>query len=301
MLYIGIDLGTSAVKLLLMDQEGRVKNVVSKEYPLEFPRPGWSQQNPQDWQRAVLDGIPELLCGFDARQVAGIGSGGQMHGLVALDEHGQVIRPAILWNDGRTAREVDYLNEVVGREQLSAWTANIAFAGFTAPKLLWMRKHEPENFSRIRKIMLPKDYITYVLTGVHCTDYSDASGTLLLDVEHRRWSRQMLDLCGLTEQQMPRLFESYEPVGTLKPETAALLGLSPDVTVCAGAGDNAAAAIGTGTIGDGACNLSLGTSGTIFISSRKFGVDPHNALHAFVHADGHYHLMGCMLSAASCN
>ena len=301
MLYIGIDLGTSAVKLLLMDQEGRVKNVVSKEYPLEFPRPGWSQQNPQDWQRAVLDGIPELLCGFDARQVAGIGSGGQMHGLVALDEHGQVIRPAILWNDGRTAREVDYLNEVVGRDKLSAWTANIAFAGFTAPKLLWMRKHEPENFSRIRKIMLPKDYITYVLTGVHCTDYSDASGTLLLDVEHRRWSRQMLDLCGLTEEQMPRLFESYEPVGTLKLETAALLGLSPDVTVCAGAGDNAAAAIGTGTIGDGACNLSLGTSGTIFISSRKFGVDPHNALHAFVHADGHYHLMGCMLSAASCN
>ena len=301
MLYIGIDLGTSAVKLLLMDQEGRVKNVVSKEYPLEFPRPGWSQQNPQDWQRAVLDGIPELLCGFDARQVAGIGSGGQMHGLVALDEHGQVIRPAILWNDGRTAREVDYLNEVVGRDKLSAWTANIAFAGFTAPKLLWMRKHEPENFSRIRKIMLPKDYITYVLTGVHCTDYSDASGTLLLDVEHRRWSRQMLDLCGLTEEQMPRLFESYEPVGTLKPETAALLGLSPDVTVCAGAGDNAAAAIGTGTIGDGACNLSLGTSGTIFISSRKFGVDPHNALHAFAHADGHYHLMGCMLSAASCN
>ena len=301
MLYIGIDLGTSAVKLLLMDQEGTVQNVVSKEYPLEFPHPGWSQQNPEDWRRAVLEGVPELLKGFDAGQVAGIGAGGQMHGLVVLDEHDRVIRPAILWNDGRTAREVDYLNGTVGKEKLSAWTANIAFAGFTAPKLLWMREHEPENFARIRKIMLPKDYINFLLTGVHCTDYSDASGMLLLDVEHRRWSREMLDLCGITEGQMPRLFESYETVGTLRPEVAARLGLSSDVRVCAGAGDNAAAAIGTGTVGEGACNISLGTSGTIFISSEKFGVDPHNALHAFAHADGHYHLMGCMLSAASCN
>ena len=301
MLYIGIDLGTSAVKLLLMDGEGEIQNVVSKEYPIEFPQPGWSQQNPEDWRDAVLEGIPELLRGFDAAQVAGIGAGGQMHGLVVLDEHDQVIRPAILWNDGRTAREVDYLNGTVGKEKLSAWTANIAFAGFTAPKLLWMREHEPENFARIRKIMLPKDYINFLLTGVHCTDYSDASGMLLLDVEHRRWSREMLDLCGITEGQMPRLFESYETVGTLRPEVAARLGLSSDVKVCAGAGDNAAAAIGTGTVGEGACNISLGTSGTIFISSEKFGVDPHNALHAFAHADGHYHLMGCMLSAASCN
>ena len=267
MLYIGIDLGTSAVKLLLMDQEGTVQNVVSKEYPLEFPHPGWSQQNPEDWRRAVLEGVPELLKGFDAGQVAGIGAGGQMHGLVVLDEHDRVIRPAILWNDGRTAREVDYLNQTVGKDKLSAWTANIAFAGFTAPKVLWMREHEPENFARIKKVMLPKDYINYILTGVHCTDYSDASGMLLLDVEHKRWSKEMLDLCGLTEDQMPKLFESYEAVGTLKPDVAAQLGLSPEVKVCAGAGDNAAAAVGTGTVGDGACNISLGTSGTIFISS----------------------------------
>ena len=271
MLYIGIDLGTSAVKLLLMDQEGTVKNVVSKEYPLEFPRPGWSQQAPEDWKNAVLTGIPELLKGFDPKEVRGIGAGGQMHGLVVLDEHDQVIRPAI------------------------------AFAGFTAPKVLWLKKHEPEHFARIRRVMLPKDYINYILTGVHCTDYSDASGMLLLDVEHKRWSQEMLDLCGLTQEQMPQLFESYEVVGTLKPDIAAQLGLSPDVVVCAGAGDNAAAAIGTGTVGDGACNISLGTSGTIFISSGRFGVDPNNALHAFAHADGHYHLMGCMLSAASCN
>ena len=301
MLYIGIDLGTSAVKLLLMDGGGDIKNIISKDYPLEFPYPGWSQQAPEDWRRAVLEGIPELLKGFDASQVAGIGAGGQMHGLVVLDKDDNVIRPAILWNDGRTAKEVDDLNETIGREKLSRYTANIAFAGFTAPKLLWMRKNEPENFARIAKIMLPKDYINYVLTGVHCTDYSDASGMLLLDVEHKCWSKEMLDICGVTEVQMPKLFESYEAVGTLKPEIAQQLGLSEDVKICAGAGDNAAAAVGTGTVGEGACNISLGTSGTIFISSKRFGVDPNNALHAFAHADGYYHLMGCMLSAASCN
>lgn len=185
-LYIGIDLGTSAVKLLLMDEAGQVKNVVSREYPLEFPQPGWSQQNPEDWRKAVLEGIPDLLTGFDSKAVAGIGCGGQMHGLVVLDRDDQVIRPAILWNDGRTARQVDYLNNVIGKERLSAWTANIAFAGFTAPKILWMRENEPENFARIAKIMLPKDYVNYILTGVHACDYSDASGTLLLDVKNKR-------------------------------------------------------------------------------------------------------------------
>ena len=301
MLYIGIDLGTSAVKLLLLDESGAVLNTVSKEYPLSFPHPGWSEQKPEDWRHAVMEGVPELVAGFDAGQVAGIGAGGQMHGLVALDKDDNVIRPCILWNDGRTSAEVEYLNGTVGKDKLSAWTANIAFAGFTAPKLLWMRKNEPENFARIAKIMLPKDYINYVLTGVHCCDYSDASGMLLLDVEHKCWSKEMLELCGVTESQMPRLFESYECVGTLKPEIAAQLGLSENVKVCAGAGDNAAAAVGTGTVGEGACNISLGTSGTIFISSDSFGVDPNNALHAFAHADGNYHLMGCMLSAASCN
>ena len=301
MLYIGVDLGTSAVKLLLMDEKGEIKNVISREYPLFFPHPGWSEQNPEDWKKAVLEGIPELLKGQDASQVAGIGAGGQMHGLVVLDENDDVIRPAILWNDGRTQKQVDYLNEDIGRDVLSERTANIAFAGFTAPKILWMRENEPELFARIRKIMLPKDYINYILTGVHCTDYSDASGMLLLDVKNRCWSREMLDLCGITEDQMPKIFESYECVGTLKPEIAACLGLPASVRVAAGAGDNAAAAVGTGTVGEGGCNISLGTSGTVFISSEHFGVDPHNALHSFDHADGGYHLMGCMLSAASCN
>lgn len=301
MLYIGIDLGTSAVKLLLMDGEGAIHKIVSREYPISFPHPGWSEQNPEDWLRETLDGIRELTQNCDKSQIAGIGAGGQMHGLVVLDENDQVIRPAILWNDGRTAKEVEYLNETVGRDKLSQYTANIAFAGFTAPKLLWMQENEPELFGRIVKIMLPKDYINYVLTGVHCTDCSDASGMLLLDVEHKCWSKEMLALCGVTESQMPKLFESYEPVGVLKAEIARQLELPETVKVCAGAGDNAAAAIGTGTVGNGRCNISLGTSGTIFISSDQFGVDPNNALHAFAHADGGYHLMGCMLSAASCN
>lgn len=301
MYYIGIDLGTSAVKLLLVDENGGIRNEVTREYPLEFPKSGWSQQAPEDWKKAVLEGIPALLSGFDASQVAGIGCGGQMHGLVVLDDLDQVIRPAILWNDGRTAVEVDYLNNEVGKEKLSALTANIAFAGFTAPKLLWMRKNEPENFAKIAKIMLPKDYINYVLTGVHCCDYSDASGMLLLDVEHKRWSAEMLDICGVKPEQMPKLFESYEVVGTVRPELARSLGLSDHVQVVAGAGDNAAAAVGTGVVGEGGCNISLGTSGTLFISSKRFGVDPNNALHAFAHADGGWHLMGCMLSAASCN
>ena len=301
MYYIGIDLGTSAVKLLLVDENGGICNEVTREYPLEFPQPGWSQQAPEDWKKAVLEGIPALLSGFDAGQVAGIGCGGQMHGLVVLDDRDRVIRPAILWNDGRTAAEVDYLNNEVGKEKLSSLTANIAFAGFTAPKLLWMRKNEPEHFAKIAKIMLPKDYINYVLTGVHCCDYSDASGMLLLDVEHKAWSAEMLDICGVKPEQMPRLFESYEVVGTVRPELARALGLSDHVQVVAGAGDNAAAAVGTGVVGEGGCNISLGTSGTLFISSERFGVDPNNALHAFAHADGGWHLMGCMLSAASCN
>ena len=284
-----------------MDAKGAILNTVSREYPLEFPQHGSSQQAPEDWKKAVLEGLQALTADFDKRQIAGIGAGGQMHGLVILDRDDNVIRPAILWNDGRTAEQVDYLNNVIGKEKLSACTANIAFAGFTAPKLLWLRQHEPENFAKIHKIMLPKDYVNYILTGVHCTDFSDASGMLLLDVEHKCWSSEMLDICGVTESQMPKLFESYQVVGTLKPEIAKLLGFPETVKVCAGAGDNAAAAVGTGVVGEGGCNISLGTSGTIFISSTRFGVDPHNGLHAFAHADGGYHLMGCMLSAASCN
>lgn len=301
MLYAGVDLGTSAVKLLLMDGEGKIRKIVSREYPLYFPHPGWSEQKPEDWYAMTIDGLKELLADSDKSELAGISFGGQMHGLVILDDQDQVIRPAILWNDGRTTKETAYLNEVIGKETLSKYTANIAFTGFTAPKILWVKENEPENFARIAKIMLPKDYLAYRLSGVHCTDVSDASGMLLFDVKNRCWSKEMLDICGVKEEMMAKIYESYEAVGTLLPEVAAELGVSTDVKVVAGAGDNAAAAVGTGTVGDGRCNISLGTSGTIFISSEKFGVDKFNALHAFAHADGHYHLMGCMLSAASCN
>ena len=301
MLYVGIDLGTSAVKLLLMDGEGKIQKIVSREYPLYFPHPGWSEQKPEDWYEQVMDGMKELIAEADKSQIAGISFGGQMHGLVILDKEDRVIRPAILWNDGRTYEECDYLNNVIGKEKLSEYTANISFTGFTAPKILWVKNKEPENFKRIVKIMLPKDYIAYKLTGVNCTDVSDASGMLLMDVKNRRWSKEMCEICGISEEMLPKLYESYECVGTVKPEIARELGIPETVKVAAGAGDNAAAAVGTGTVGDGMCNISLGTSGTIFISSEKFGVDKNNALHAFAHADGHYHLMGCMLSAASCN
>lgn len=301
MLFIGVDLGTSAVKLLLMDENGKIKKTVSREYPLYFPHPGWSEQKPEDWYIQSMDGLKELLKDEKKEEVAGISFGGQMHGLVLLDENDEVIRPALLWNDGRTYEECDYLNNVIGKEKLSEYTANISFTGFTAPKILWVKNKEPENFARIKKIMLPKDYLAYRLSGVHCTDVSDASGMLLFDVKNRTWSKEMCEISSVKPEWLAKVYESYEVVGTLKKEVAEELGIPAAAKVIAGAGDNAAAAVGTGTVGDGRCNISLGTSGTIFISSRKFGVDKNNALHSFDHADGTYHLMGCMLSAASCN
>lgn len=299
--YIGIDLGTSSVKLLLVAGDGRILNSVTQSYPVSYPKDGWSEQNPEDWYSGVIGGIMRLLVGQDKSAVKGVGIGGQMHGLVVLDKDDKVIRPCILWNDGRTEKQTAYLNGVIGRKVLSERTANIAFAGFTAPKILWLKENEPENFERIDKIMLPKDYIVYRLTGVHATDFSDASGTLLLDVKNRRWSGDMLEVCGISEKLLPRLYESYEPVGNLLESVKKELQLPDCVTVCAGAGDNAAAAVGTGTTGDGDCNISLGTSGTVFISRENFSVDGNNALHSFAHANGRYHLMGCILSAASCN
>lgn len=300
MYYIGVDLGTSALKLVMMKGNGELVKTVSKEYPLYFPRSGWSEQNPTDWFLAVKEGLKELAACADEK-IAGISFGGQMHGLVILDKDDNVLRPAILWNDGRSTEETDYLNNVIGKEKLSKLTANIAFAGFTAPKILWVKNNEPEIFEKIAKIMLPKDYISYMLSGNFSTDYSDASGMLLLDVKNKKWSKEMIDICSISEDMLPKLYESYEPVGDIKPELAKELGLNEGIKIVAGAGDNAAAAIGTATVGEGACNISLGTSGTVFISSKNFGVDNFNALHSFAHADGNYHLMGCMLSAASCN
>ncbi|MBP3718941.1 MAG: xylulokinase [Eubacterium sp.] len=300
-MYIGVDLGTSAVKLLAMSSEGEILKTVSVEYPISFPQSGWSEQNPEDWYKGTLEGIGKLLEGLNDKVVEGIGVGGQMHGLVILDENDEVIRPAILWNDGRTTKETDYLNTVIGQDKLSEYTGNIAFAGFTAPKVLWVKENEPENFAKIKKLMLPKDYIVYKLTGSYVSDYSDASGMLLMDVKNKCWSKEMLEICGISHVEMPELHESFDVVGDVKPEISEQLGIEGTLKVVAGAGDNAAAAIGTGTVGAGRCNLSLGTSGTIFISNDKFSVDDKNSLHSFAHADGGFHLMGCMLSAASCN
>ena len=299
MLYLGVDLGTSSMKVLLVDGKGTVLRSTSQSYPLMMPQPGWSEQDPEEWWSALCVCVPKLLDGIDATQVAGLSVGGQMHGLVALDENDNIIRPAILWNDGRTGKQTDAINSDFGKERLLALTGNLAFAGFTAPKLLWMRENEPELFAKIRRIMLPKDYIVYRLTGVHSCDYSDAAGMLLLDVANRCWSKPLMEYCGVTEEQMPQLFESYEAIGTVKPAMAALLGIPVTTVVAAGAGDNAAAAVGTGTVGEGSCNISIGTSGTIFIPSREFKLPPEGNLHAFAHADGSWHLMGCILAAAS--
>ncbi|MBQ9531480.1 MAG: xylulokinase [Eubacterium sp.] len=292
--YIGIDLGTSAVKLILVDENSAIIKTVSKEYPLSFPKPNYSEQNPLDWWKAVRNGIEEITLEIDKKSVKGIGVGGQMHGLVMLDENNSVLRPSILWSDTRTGKETDYLNKAIGKDKLQKLTGNIAFAGFTVPKILWVKENEPEIFEKCKKICLPKDYINLMLTGNFATDVSDASGTLYFDVENREWSKEMLDILGIDESYLPEVYESYDIIGKTK-----LFGLN--CKVVAGAGDNAAAAIGTNTVNEGQCNISLGTSGTVFIPTDKYVKTENPALHSFCHANGKYHLMGCILSAASCN
>lgn len=287
--YVGIDLGTSGVKILAVDGEGKILAEVSESYPVYSPKEGYSEQNPEDWFAAVMRGLSRL----NVEGVEGISFGGQMHGLVALDGADKVIRPCILWNDGRSSAESARLN-ALGAEEFAG---NIAFPGFTAPKLLWLKENEPQNFARIAKVMLPKDYIAYRLCGEFVTDYSDASGMLLLDVKSKKWSDKMLDICGISRTQMPDLHESYAPVGRLRADIASALGWGR-ATVAAGAGDNAAAAVGTGAVRAGRCNISLGTSGTIFIPTDKFLRPQNSAIHSFAHANGGWHLMGCILSAA---
>lgn len=295
--YIGIDLGTSGVKLLLVAADGSILREVSESYPTFVPQDGWSEQRPEDWFRAVYRAVPRLIQGLE-NTVKGISFSGQMHGLVILDEDDKVIRPCILWNDGRTQAETDFLNEEIGERRLLSLTGNIAFAGFTAPKLLWLQKHEPTSFAHVKKIMLPKDYLAFQLSGAFCTDYSDASGTLLFDVKKRVWSEEMCRICGIRIDQLPTLYESFAVVGALNDQLACAWNLPKGIAVVAGAGDNAAAAVGMGIVGAGGCNISLGTSGTLFLSGTQF-IGEGKALHSFCHADGKWYLMGCILSAAS--
>ena len=295
--FIGIDLGTSSVKTLLLNSDGEVVSSVTKEYPLYFPQSGWSEQNPEDWYNQTIDALRELLRGVDSKSVRAFSFSGQMHGLVMLDENDNVIRPALLWNDSRSQAQTDKLNE--HKDFLLDNTANIAFAGFTLPKLLWVKENEAENFSKISKVMLPKDYVAFRLSGGFCTDVSDASGTLYFDVEGRSWAKNILKEYGIKEEWLPQVLESDECAGTLKEDIANDLGLG-EVKIIIGAGDNAAAAIGTGTVKDGDCNISLGTSGTIFTVSDKFSLDRESAIHSFCSASRNYHQMACMLSAAVC-
>lgn len=301
MYYIGADLGTSGIKMILVDNKGNIIKNLTKGYDIYYPKDGWSEQNPEDWWNSFKIGIKELTEGVDKEKIKCIGIDGQMHGLVILDENDQVIRPAILWNDTRSYKETDYLNNEIGTDKLADWTGNIAFPGFTAPKILWLKNNEVESFNKISKIMLPKDYLTYRLVGRLFTDQSDASGTLLLDVKNRKWSEEMIEICGINTSNLPELRESYDIIGNVTDDIAAELGLSNETKVIAGAGDNEAAAIGLGATGKDKCNISIGTSGTVFVTSEEYANNGNHSVHNFAHADGHYHYLGCMLSAASAN
>ena len=282
---IGLDVGTSAVKALAVDETGAVLARAEAGYPLSVPRPGWAEQDPADWWRAT----EEALAALGVDDVAGIGLSGQMHGLVALDAAGAVIRPAILWNDGRTAAECAEIEQRVGLDELIARTGNRALTGFTAPKLLWLRRHEPDAYARIARIALPKDYVRLRLCGEHAIDVADASGTLLLDVARRRWSDEVVDALELDPAWLPPVLESPE-----------VSGATPaGVPVAAGAGDQAAGAIGVGVDRPGPLSVALGTSGVVFAALPGFAADPRARVHAFCHAvPGGWHAMGVMLSAA---
>lgn len=298
-MYLGIDLGTSSVKVSLLDKSGKIVAAHSESYALYSPKENFSEQNPTDWLDMTVKSIVELGKKVDLGKVKAMSFSGQMHGLVLLDEADNVIRPAILWNDQRTEKETQYLNEVVGIEKLVSFTANRAVTGFTAPKVLWVKENEPDNFSKISKMMLPKDYLAYMFSGVFATDVSDASGTLYFDVKKRRWSPEMLEILGVTEKVLPKVFESSAVIGTLNEEIAQKTGLPRSVKVVIGGGDQAVGAVGTGTVGDGNASISLGTSGVIFVSCENFREEKQGLLHNFCHADGKYHYMGVTLSAAA--
>jgi xylulokinase len=302
MYFIGIDLGTSAVKIILIEEKGNVIGSTSKEYPVYYPQPGWSEQNPEDWWNATKDGIRELIIktGVKNGDIKGIGLSGQMHGLVLLDENNNVLMPAILWNDQRTQEECDYITQTLGKERLTKYTGNKALTGFTAPKILWVKKHRTDIYKKIHRILLPKDYIRFKLTGEYATDVSDASGTLLFDVENRKWSKEMLDALEIPYNWMPKCYESTEVTGYVTKDVADLTGLKEGTIVVGGGGDQASGAVGTGTVKSGIVSVALGTSGVVFASQDKYVVDEENRLHSFCHANGKWHVMGVMLSAAAC-
>ncbi len=294
--YIGIDLGTSSVKGVLMSETFEVLFTSSSDYPIDVNNQGYAQQNPEVWYENTLKVIKELI-GKSKVQVATISFSGQMHGLVILDEFDEVLYPAILWNDQRTITECQYLNEDIGKENLLKWTGNIALTGFTAPKILWLARHKPEIFKRIARIMLPKDYLVYRLCGEFVTDYSDASGTLFFDVQNRIWSKEMLEILQISTKQLPDVVESTKKIGTIYSNMKRELGIDYDISIVVGGGDQAVGAIASGSIEAEMINLSLGTSGVVYAPQKEYKCDNSGSIHNFCDATGHYLQMGVALSS----
>ena len=299
--FLGIDTSTTATKALLMDEAGQVAGVASSGYTYETPRPLWTEQHPQLWWDGTVHSIRKVLAetGIAPEEVRGIGLTGQMHGLVLLDEHGEVLRPAILWNDQRTGPQCDAIRSRLGKERLIGITGNDALTGFTAPKILWVQDNEPNVWANTRQILLPKDYVRYKLTGKYATDRAGGSGTLLFDLNDRTWSPEMLDALEIPSQYLPPTFEGPEVTAGLSPAAAELTGLKPGTPVVGGGGDQAAQAVGVGAIRSGVIALTLGTSGVVFATTESPLVEPEGRLHAFCHAlPDRWHFMGVMLSAA---
>lgn len=296
MSFLGIDLGTSGLRALLVDESGRPVGSAERQYSVSNPRPGWSEQDPADWITALDGAVAELRSQFpEFVKLKGIGVAGHMHGATLLDVSGQVLRPCILWNDVRSEKEAALLD---GMDRIRELSGNIVFPGFTAPKLSWVRNNEPEVFARIAKVLLPAAFLNKYLTGDYVADKSDSAGTSWLDVGNRDWSEHLLNAGQMRLDQMPRLVEGSERAGTLRSDLAAQWGVGPDVAVAGGAGDNAAAACGIGALNEGAGFVSLGTSGVILVARKNYAAAPDAAVHTFCHAvPGHWYQMGVMLSA----
>jgi xylulokinase len=293
---LGIDVGTGGTRAVLLDSQGRVTSAATAEHaPMSSPRIGWAEQSPEDWWRAACQAIKECLAksSTPAEDIAAIGLTGQMHGLVLLDERDQVLRPAILWCDQRTAEECQEITAQLGAQRLIELTANPALTGFTLPKIWWVRRHEPQIWARVRSLMLPKDYIRFRLTGARAIDVADASGTLMFDVVHRRWSQAMLEISRVDEMCLPKVFESQEISGAVNEEGARLSGLRPGIPVVAGAGDQAAGAVGMGIVKPGAVSATIGTSGVVFAATSEPVLEPEGRIHTFCHAiPNRWHVMG---------
>ena len=302
--FLGIDIGTSATKTLVMNAAGKILAEATSPYPLHHPKPLWSEQDPEDWWQATVKTVRAVMrqAKLKPADVKAIGLSGQMHGSVFLDKQDRVIRKAILWNDQRTAAECDEIEQLAGgRRKLIQMVANPALTGFTAPKILWLRRHEPKNFAKTRKILLPKDDVRRRLTGEYATDVSDASGMLLLDVAKRNWSKPLLSALQLDEDLFGKCYESEEPTGKLTAEAAKTLGLTTDCIVVGGAGDCAAGAVGNGIVNQGTLSTSIGTGAVMFVHSDTVKIDPEGRLHTFCHAvRGKWHMMGVNLSGGGC-